>query len=69
MKTERSDVQFPLWRKKVDSSLFKYKGTTIPIWVCKMWNISKQFYHCNSKSDPELFKRMIGSPVLHKIDA
>jgi len=51
MKLERSKVDFPLWRKKVDSSLFNYKGTTIPTWACKMWNIPKDFSMCNSKKN------------------
>lgn len=42
MKLERSKVDYPLWRKKVDSSLFTYKGTTIPAWACKMWEIDNQ---------------------------
>jgi hypothetical protein len=50
MKLERSNVEFPLWRKKVDSSLFEHNGTTIPAWACTMWGIQKTFGHCNSKS-------------------
>ncbi|MCW3999520.1 MAG: GIY-YIG nuclease family protein [Candidatus Bathyarchaeota archaeon] len=50
MKTERSDVDHPLWRKKVDSSLFRQNGTTIPHWACKMWGIEDDFSTCNSKS-------------------
>jgi len=34
MKLERSKIEYPLWRKKVDSSIFDYKGTTIPTWAC-----------------------------------
>ena len=49
MKLERSDVDFPLWRKKVDSSLFRQNGTTIPQWACKMWGIPKDFNSCTSK--------------------
>lgn len=52
MKLERSNVDFPLWRKKVDSSLFHYHGTTIPNWACKMWEISEDFSNCNSRNDP-----------------
>ena len=37
MKYERSNVEFPIWRKKVDKSLFEHNGTTIPEWACKMW--------------------------------
>ena len=33
MVDERSDVKFPLWRKKVDSSLFQHAMTVIPDWV------------------------------------
>ena len=29
MKLERSKVEFPLWRKKVDKSLFEYRGTQV----------------------------------------
>ena len=49
MKLERSKVEFPLWRKKVDKSLFDYSGTTIPTWACNMWNIQSTFSHVNSK--------------------
>ena len=36
MKLERSDVEFAVWRKKVDKSLFEHNGTTVPEWVCRM---------------------------------
>ena len=49
MKFERSNVDFPLWRKKVDSSLFAHKGTTIPTWACTMWGIQIKFTGINSK--------------------
>ena len=51
MKLERSDVDYPLWRKKVDSSLFRYNGTTIPNWACKIWKIQEDFAKCKSKRD------------------
>ncbi|MFC1827219.1 GIY-YIG nuclease family protein [Thermodesulfobacteriota bacterium] len=51
MKFERSKVEFPLWRKKVDSSLFDHKGTTIPTWACDMWGIQPIFKKCVSKKD------------------
>jgi hypothetical protein len=50
MKLERSDVDHPLWRKKVDSSLFRQNGTTIPQWACKMWEIQKDFSSCTSRN-------------------
>ena len=43
MKIERSKVDFPLWRKKVDKSLFEHNGTTIPMWACEMWNLTRLF--------------------------
>jgi len=52
MKLERSDIKFPLWRKKVDSSLFQYSFTPIPIWVCNMWGIQDIFQDCTSKNNP-----------------
>jgi hypothetical protein len=51
MKLERSRVDHPLWRKKVDKSLFEYKGTTIPTWACDMWGIQSQFKKVTSKKD------------------
>jgi hypothetical protein len=52
VKLERSDVDHPLWRKKVDSSLFRQNGTTIPNWACKMWGIQQDFSSCMSRKDP-----------------
>lgn len=52
MKLERSNIDYPLWRKKVDSSIFRYNGTTIPNWACKIWKIPKDFSNCRSKRDP-----------------
>lgn len=50
VKLELSDVEQPLWRKKVDSSLFRQNGTTIPNWACKMWEIENDFSSCNSRN-------------------
>ncbi|XMB72429.1 GIY-YIG nuclease family protein [Mycoplasmatota bacterium WC30] len=52
MKSERSNVDFPMWRKKVDSSLFEHKGTTIPTWAALNWDIPKLFGNVTSKKDP-----------------
>jgi hypothetical protein len=52
MKLERSDVNFPLWRTKVDKSLFEHKGTTIPIWACDMWGLPSLFSEVASRKDP-----------------
>ncbi len=43
MKLERSDIEFPLWRKKVDSSLFNKLHTPIPNWCVKAWQIENVF--------------------------
>ena len=51
MKLERSNIDFPLWRKKVDKSLFDYSGTTIPTWACTMWCIQDSFSQVKSKKD------------------
>lgn len=51
MKLERSDIEFPLWRKKVDATLFKDAATPIPKWLCKVWNINTLFSNSVSKKD------------------
>jgi hypothetical protein len=53
MKLERSNVEFPIWRKKVDKSLFHYNGTTIPEWACGMWGLPDLYAKVSSKSDPK----------------
>ena len=40
MKVERSRIEFPLWRKKVDASLLKTSETPIPNWLHSVWSIS-----------------------------
>ena len=52
LKLERSNVSYPLWRKKVDSSLFRQNGTTIPNWACRMWRVQGEFSGCTSRKDP-----------------
>jgi len=51
-KLERSDVKFPLWRKKVDSSLLESCETPIPQWVAEMWNVTKTFAGSFSRKTP-----------------
>ena len=53
MKLERSNVDFPLWRKKVDKSLFEHSGTTIPIWACEMWKLASLYSDVSSRRDPK----------------
>jgi hypothetical protein len=49
MKLERSDIEFPLWRKKVDATLIKDGATPIPKWLWKVWDIEELFSTSNSK--------------------
>lgn len=51
MKLERSDVKHPMWRKKVDRSLFDHKGTTIPQWIVTMWNLNIDYAKVSSRKD------------------
>ncbi len=51
MTRERTNVDFPLWRKKVDSSLFQYNGTTVPKWVCEVWNLDEVFPGLKGKKE------------------
>ena len=53
MKLERSNVDFPLWRKKVDKSLFEHNGTSIPAWACKMWELPSLFSDVSSRKNPK----------------
>lgn len=53
MKLERSDIKFPLWRKKVDSNLFSKLHTPIPNWCGRVWNIENLFGTNTSKKAPE----------------
>lgn len=46
---ERSDVRFPLWRKKVDRSLLQQGVTPLPAWVASMWRIDLDFTGVESK--------------------
>lgn len=51
MKLERSDVEFAIWRKKVDKSLFEHNGTTIPEWACRMWALPEIYGKVTSRKD------------------
>ena len=50
MKFERTNIKHPLWRKKVDSSIFKYDATTMPNWICRAWGIDTMFKGVTSKN-------------------
>lgn len=52
MPNERSNVKFPLWRKKVDGSMFGDQCTVIPNWVVdNVFNIRGRFSK-REKGDP-----------------
>jgi hypothetical protein len=51
LKTERSDIEFPLWRKKVDATLFKRSATPFPKWLSKIWELDNLFSKARSIKD------------------
>ena len=50
---ERSDVEFPLWRKKVDKGFLRQAVTPIPKWLLKSWGIEARFRNVSSRSQTE----------------
>ena len=46
-KLERTNIQFPVWRKKVDNSLLRHGQTPIPKWVSENMGLEK-VYPCKS---------------------
>lgn len=50
MKQERSNIKFPLWRKKVDASLLDAGTTPIPAFILPQWNIQELFTEYTSKN-------------------
>lgn len=40
--SERSNIRYDMWRKKVDNSLFR-QGTTVPRWIASKWKLEKYF--------------------------
>ncbi|MCL7987095.1 hypothetical protein M8998_03965 [Sphingobacterium sp. lm-10] len=59
MKTERSNIKFPLWRKKVDTSLFTKLDTPIPNWLSQVWEIESLIGYNSSKKSTETSVRLI----------
>ena len=49
---ERKDIEYPMWRKKVDSTLLEDGTTPIPKWVMTLWDIERKFSTVRSKLDP-----------------
>ena len=75
-KIERSKVDFLLWRKKVDKSIFKEQSTPIPAWVSDMWNLDRYFINVDSikkeESKTKIYfekKPYNGNISLHKVPA
>lgn len=42
-KQERRNVEYPMWRKKIDNSIFDDNSTPLPRWVVKHMGIEKYF--------------------------
>ncbi|MCV6620121.1 MAG: GIY-YIG nuclease family protein [Cellvibrionaceae bacterium] len=70
---ERNDVDFPLWRKKVDSSLLTRGETPIPKWLHEVWNVQEIFSgvttkrHKRSHTTVEFKGRFYRANVTHKL--
>lgn len=43
IKSERTNIKHPMWRKKIDNSILNSGNTHVPRWVCKMWNFDQAF--------------------------
>ncbi|MEL0633862.1 hypothetical protein V6237_13855 [Pseudoalteromonas carrageenovora] len=48
---ERRDIEFPVWRKKVDNSFLNEKVTPIPKWLWSVWEIKETFNNINTTKD------------------
>lgn len=66
MKLERSDIEFPLWRKKVDSSLFHKLDTPIPNWLAKVWGIPEIFGTSTSRKTPHAEVKIKFGKILYR---
>jgi hypothetical protein len=51
MKLERSNINFPMWRKKVDSSLLSSGESPIPKFLWEQWDIEELFNNSKSRKD------------------
>jgi hypothetical protein len=73
LKLERSDIEFPIWRKKVDASLFKNAATPIPKWLWKVWDIDVLFQNATEKAKEEstiqivFNKKKYSGRVIHSV--
>jgi len=50
---ERSNVDQPMWRKKVDGTILRDGWTPIPKWLWEIWSIEKVFGSVTSKKAPD----------------
>src|SRR5262249_12249103 len=50
-KSNKTNVRFPLWRKKVDNSIFRDLGTAVPNWICQLWQFDTIFPGIVKSSD------------------
>jgi hypothetical protein len=64
MKSERSDVEFPVWRKKVDKTLFHWAGTVVPEWACKDVEFSEYLWRCQQQNS--IHAHPLGSSIAAK---
>src|SRR5690606_19362501 len=51
-KLERKNIKFPIWRKKVDSSVFNDRAITIPKSFVGFWNVAKFYKGVTGAKDP-----------------
>lgn len=63
---ERTKVAFPLWRKKIDNSIFRDAGTTIPNWVCKLWKFDEVFPGILSSKDSKTQVSVVFDGITYK---
>ncbi|QQS31929.1 MAG: GIY-YIG nuclease family protein [Acidobacteriota bacterium] len=50
-KLERDDIRFPIWRKKVDGSIFNERMITVPNSFVGFWKLKRRFAGIRSKRD------------------
>jgi hypothetical protein len=70
MVSERNNVKFPMWRKKMDASMIVKKNTYIPDWVIdNLWKIRETFTHStknNIQSEVDIqYNNPRGKPSMH----
>lgn len=56
---ERENIEFPLWRKKVDATFLQGSETPIPNWLLDIWDIKKNFGHVYSKKNDNAIVEII----------